>query len=372
MNDFLMCFSGGACFLLSFLLFFHPLNQNQIANKWLAVFVFIMGTAVLGIYFRQLNSSSPFGYLIVMSQGIQFLWAPSLWFSTLFFVDPKMAFKPKDYFHFIPFALYVVAFFGFPHHTELMKLKLFEIGNTSVLLRDLLPLQLLIYVIQAYRLLMLHQANLKQITASVNKINLAWLSYFLLILLVILAFWLNDALFAVPILLKITPIIYTAAIFFLAYFSIRQRTIFAFHQSTLQEIAQLLANPIQKETPKPARLSPIQLETYAAQLQHLMDKDRLFLDSDLSLPTLAKALTISIHDTSYLINKLGKGNFYQFINHYRVEEAKKLLSSNRVGELNMLGIAFAAGFNSKTAFNTTFKKQVGLSPSAYAKSQNKA
>jgi AraC-like DNA-binding protein len=52
-----------------------------------------------------------------------------------------------------------------------------------------------------------------------------------------------------------------------------------------------------------------------------------------------------------------------------VEEAKKLLASAKLEELNILGIAFESGFNSKTTFNTTFKKIVGISPSQYSKEQ---
>jgi AraC-like DNA-binding protein len=54
-----------------------------------------------------------------------------------------------------------------------------------------------------------------------------------------------------------------------------------------------------------------------------------------------------------------------------VEEAKKLLVSKKMEELNILGIAFASGFNSKTTFNTTFKRMVGISPSQYSKEQKK-
>lgn len=102
-----------------------------------------------------------------------------------------------------------------------------------------------------------------------------------------------------------------------------------------------------------------------------MEKERLFLDNDLDLPTVADKLGISIHETSFLINEVTKDNFYNFINKYRVEEAKRLLSSSAIAELNILGIAFASGFNSKTTFNTTFKKFVGISPSQFSKEQKK-
>jgi AraC-like DNA-binding protein len=89
------------------------------------------------------------------------------------------------------------------------------------------------------------------------------------------------------------------------------------------------------------------------------------------LPTVAEKLDISIHEASFLINEAARDNFYNFINKYRVEEAKKLLASAKMEELNIVGIAFASGFNSKTTFNTTFKKMVGISPSQYSKQHKK-
>ena len=98
-----------------------------------------------------------------------------------------------------------------------------------------------------------------------------------------------------------------------------------------------------------------------------MNHEKIYLDNDLNLPGLAHKLGIGIHDASYLINETTGDNFYNFINRYRVEEAKRLLNSSKRNELNILGIAFAAGFNSKTTFNTTFKKLVGMSPTQFCK-----
>ena len=102
-----------------------------------------------------------------------------------------------------------------------------------------------------------------------------------------------------------------------------------------------------------------------------MEKEKIFLDNDLDLPTVAEKLGISIHETSFLINEVTKDNFYNYINKYRVEEAKRLLASTAMENLNILGIAFGSGFNSKTTFNTTFKKIVGVSPSQYSKEPQK-
>jgi hypothetical protein len=204
MNAFLMCFSAGGCLLLGFLLFFHPLRQNLVANKWLALFVLIMGTAFLGVYFKSTAFSS-----------LQFLLPPCLYLSTLYFVKPLRLFKKKDGLHFIPYlACLVLQVIWAIKGGDFMTATLFEPGDFIFFIRDLLPFQFLIYIALSYRALMVHRKNLKLITAAVKEIDLDWLRYFLLILSVIALFWLNDAVFGFPFLLEVMPVIYTGSIFF--------------------------------------------------------------------------------------------------------------------------------------------------------------
>jgi AraC-like DNA-binding protein len=60
-------------------------------------------------------------------------------------------------------------------------------------------------------------------------------------------------------------------------------------------------------------------------------------------------------------------NFYDYINSFRVQKAKELLKSPKYKDQTILSLAFEAGFNSKTTFNTVFKKATGLTPSQFAK-----
>jgi AraC-like DNA-binding protein len=98
-----------------------------------------------------------------------------------------------------------------------------------------------------------------------------------------------------------------------------------------------------------------------------MTTDKCFLDPDLDLPSLAARMNLTPHELSYLLNKGIGSNFFEFVNSYRVEEAKKLLLSGEHNHYSILGIAYEAGFNSKTTFNTTFKKATGLTPSQFKK-----
>jgi len=103
------------------------------------------------------------------------------------------------------------------------------------------------------------------------------------------------------------------------------------------------------------------------ELQHHMEQQRAFLDSKLSLPQLASQLSISSNYLSQVINGQAGCNFFDFVNSYRVDEAKRRLTSPPA-QGNVLNIALDSGFNSKSAFYTAFRRHTGQTPSQYRKS----
>jgi AraC-like DNA-binding protein len=157
---------------------------------------------------------------------------------------------------------------------------------------------------------------------------------------------------------------YLAGTLFIAYFLLAQKEIYPYEGTELNDI-DLLIGESGKSFPVKQRFSSENLMHLKGRLTNLMDTERLFLDNELGLPELAKEMAISSHDLSYLLNEGFGVNFFQFINTYRVNEAKQLMLSGKNNHLNILGIAYNAGFNSKTTFNTAFKKETGLSPSQY-------
>jgi AraC-like DNA-binding protein len=70
---------------------------------------------------------------------------------------------------------------------------------------------------------------------------------------------------------------------------------------------------------------------------------------------------------SQLINDGLGDNFYDFVNKYRVDEVKRLMTDPKAKNFNLLGIALEAGFKSKSTFNLIFKRFTGLTPSEYRK-----
>ena len=107
------------------------------------------------------------------------------------------------------------------------------------------------------------------------------------------------------------------------------------------------------------------VDIYYSSLIELMHSEKLFLDSKLSIKTVAEKLEISVNHLSQVINQHSGKNFFKFINEYRVEEAKKLLLDQSNKKYTILAIAYDCGFNSKSSFNTIFKQYTGKTPSGF-------
>lgn len=140
-----------------------------------------------------------------------------------------------------------------------------------------------------------------------------------------------------------------------------------------------------KEVPKPEKPAgqPLYLETkkyarsglkeedaihYVNMLDRHMEENKPYLDRELTIYDLSEQLDIPRHSLSEVINEyLGK-NFYTLVNGYRVEEFKRRIRDPEYRQLTILAIAYDAGFNSKSSFNTIFKEVTGMTPSEYLKS----
>ena len=104
---------------------------------------------------------------------------------------------------------------------------------------------------------------------------------------------------------------------------------------------------------------------YLDQLVKYMEEEKPYLDVDLSIHDVSDALGVPRHYLTQVINGLLGKNFYNFINEYRIEEVKKLLVDEAYSKYTLTSIAFEAGFNSKSSFNSVFKTSTGKTPSQF-------
>lgn len=102
-------------------------------------------------------------------------------------------------------------------------------------------------------------------------------------------------------------------------------------------------------------------------LQEYMLEKEPYLDSDLTIKSLASQIQMEERDLSILINTQLNLNFYEFINKYRIIKAKEILEDTTQSKLTILEILYRVGYNSKSSFNTAFKKATGITPIVYRK-----
>ncbi|MDY0989789.1 helix-turn-helix transcriptional regulator [Flavobacterium sp. CFBP9031] len=110
------------------------------------------------------------------------------------------------------------------------------------------------------------------------------------------------------------------------------------------------------------------INTQISTLKQYMTEKEPFLDPSLTIQELANQISIPVRDLSILINHHIDQHFFDFVNEYRIQKAMQILRDQSKNQLTVLEILYEVGFNSKSSFNTSFKKYTNLTPTAYRNS----
>lgn len=128
-----------------------------------------------------------------------------------------------------------------------------------------------------------------------------------------------------------------------------------------------LGNKYQKST-----LTPAQKAAILSKLDLMISKDKFYLNDNISLQKLATELHTTTHHLSQVINETKGNSFQDLISKLRIREAKLLLKDPKEKHTKIENIAAIVGYNSKSAFNTAFKKHTGSTPSEFKSNKNVA
>ena len=163
----------------------------------------------------------------------------------------------------------------------------------------------------------------------------------------------------------------TLLVFFIGYFGLKQQVIYSVQPIKVDDSS--IANEnIEDESDsskyKKSGLKPEESDHYLNKLLKYMEDEKPYLDGKLSLKHVASTLGISTNYLSQVINENLQNNFFDFVNKYRIDLVKTKLKENSNSNYTLLSLAYDCGFNSKSSFNSTFKKYTGLTPSQYLKS----
>jgi len=114
---------------------------------------------------------------------------------------------------------------------------------------------------------------------------------------------------------------------------------------------------------KDKKIDPTKAKELITSLQQLMVTEQCFKNPNLKLPDLAQRLNILPHTLSQLLNDNMNVGFSEYVNQWRIKEAKHLIATHKNHKLD--AISYACGFNSTSTFYTTYKKMEGVTPAKY-------
>lgn len=145
-----------------------------------------------------------------------------------------------------------------------------------------------------------------------------------------------------------------------------------FQDPLYQKFHSQLYPPLGKDEPDRNKKAPLldhnSAEILSQKLLDFIDDEKSYLNPNLNLRSLAEMVEIHPNQLSWLLNEKMGRNFNEFINSYRLEHFKLLACDQANKHISLIGLAYESGFNSKTVFNTFFKKEVGMTPSQFLKS----
>lgn len=273
----------------------------------------------------------------------------------------------KDTLHVIPFIVVLcilLPWFLKPtaeklqllHHFDMVSLQDFGSVNQANLL--LIIGYILFALWDQYQ----YKQALKSVFSDIERRKLQWIKQFLYLTLgvvLISALGFYGRKWDIPILTNFyhyNYIIIVAIVYWLAYKLLTSPEIFW----------QLAAIDNPKKYEK-SGLPEEELNAIFKSLLQYMETDKPYLETDLTIFKLAESLNFPRHHLSQAINTKSGKSFYDFINGYRVEEAKRRLKDPGFSNFTIQAVAFDSGFNSKATFNAAFSKFAGMTPSAYRK-----
>ncbi len=351
-------------------------KPRLMANQVLAAWFFLICTEMVIVL---INSNLVELYSIKV---LPFTYGPLMFLYAKMMTEDTPSFNPQYLWHFVPFMVFLFISLLFLDKPVMEGTKGFLITDRFISLRIIYGFSFFIsitaYSVATFLVIHRHQNNLKKmISYSSAKVTLQWLVglsvTFYLSYLLVFVFGLID------ILLNFMPfdpyelsfLGLTVFAFLFGFYGVKQPGIFEEidgHIETPQEIN----STAYRETNSNGKyqrssLKAKDIENIKGEIMEYMDREKPYLNRELTISDVAADLKIPRHFITEVINNHMGKNFYYLINEYRVEEAKKRLNDPKYSNLTILAIAYDSGFNSKSAFNTIFKDLTGMTPSQYLK-----
>jgi len=354
-------------FLLIAIVLFSKKSPNKKANNIVGVLFLVFALYSYFVSFRYKSliegNYSDLNHYVPIDGILLLLMAPCLYFYILTILNKPVYFLNwKMLFHLIPiipFVVFLFYFFSLPLSLRIDWLvRDFTVGTwENNLLNIVLYTQIPIYLIFCYSVIKKQLKVSDKVTVNNNQLDISWLKTYL-------TFNISFILLSAPLCFYFANEKANIIIGELAmnsqfiYIFLFQKNIFS-----TNIISKSKSNePLLKIDDQIA-------DNYLLALDSYIKLNKPYLDENCSLQLISEQIGVSVHHLSNTLNSRHKKNFPDFINEYRINEAKQILSSNLTEKVTIESVGFDCGFGSKSSFNKAFKKHTNLTPSEFRQQQ---
>ena len=364
------------CLFFSFYLLTQK-HKRQPSNLILAGFLLSKAVTEVGgvlVHFQALKNLAIVNlpHIFYIEYPFYYIYVPFLFLYIFSFTTKDFKFRKVYLLHLIPFLFFLVMIILKFHIKSADSLR--EILQTDSLFSLMESrifdffhyLQFFGYAVASLIILRNYRIKIKNVFSTIEHINLSWLNFvvFGFISWKLLRFlnyilWITTESSIVMYLYIVAEIIFLIFVSLMFLKGLRQPVILTGYEENQY-----------KRKYKKTSLSEAMKENYKNNLLQYMEKQKLYLDSSLYINELAEKVSIPPHHLSQVINTCFDQNFFDFINSFRINESKRLLSEQNSVKKTVLEILYATGFNSKSVFNTAFKKHTGMTPTQFKKLRN--
>ncbi len=297
------------------------------------------------VYFS--NDYPSLKYILLISYPCTLLWSPSFYLYIRARLYKNIIPSPKQAIHLIPAFILFLSLVIIILRGNMQQ----DLNTLGGIVYYCYKIQLLIYMGYTLYIIYNYRRAIKNISSANDNQKLNWL-YFITYGFIINAF--------IGFILYIfSSIMWWDYFFFFIFIN------FFFFKAIIQP-DQFLG--IDEEKPQSIKLQEDKGTEYFKNIDELVEKNEIFLDPELSLHNVSQAVKLPDRLVSLAIKQNTGMNFADYINQKRINYAKHLLRSTTKSEKNVLEILYEAGFNSKSVFNSQFKKHTGQSPTKFRQS----
>ena len=332
-------------------------TKNYLSNRLFGIYLLVIAFDLIGLF---TNNSVEYPIIHHLKMASSLLQLPLFYLYVLSACYSNFKIEKKHLVHFILFFLFFVIF------------NITNRSNQSLLLYEIVgELQFILYIIAVFIALKKYKIVYLENYSNANYAIYKWLfqiTVFSCIAhsFVILRWYLSNSNFQNHVL-NINILISLSVLGITIFFVLK-----ALYQPELFKGININLNPVNSFLDKENTKNNVQNNQaeseHIPKLTSFMVEEKPYLDYELTLQKLAYRIQIPEKELSLLINHHLNKHFFDFINEYRINDAKKLLKDPTKKEITVLEILYQVGFNSKSSFYTAFKKATNQTPTAYRKS----